>query len=310
MTHRVVSAPDLDHRRPLHRGGAGAGPCEHAAGFGGQGRATRAGGERRERNATQKDSVPSPMRSEPAGALGRSWIAGLIWGVLSLASDNYLYLSVLLVPLFWPSLRRFAAFLFGVVLVVSPIALRNFGLTGELIPISAHGGEAVYIANNPRTDGLHNPLYNGFQKLHRARAATPAGVEDGGTAPQLRRGQSLLDAEDRRLRRLAAAPLPAAAWGRRRLLWRLSHRAAQHRRLPLFPDPSPVLPYNPLHFGVLLPFGVVGLLGCLTERRRVGVLYVSPLDAVPVLAVFATSRYRMPLMPFLTAFAVLGRSAS
>ena len=97
--------------------------------------------------------------------LGTAWIAGLVWGVLALASDNYLYLSALLLPLFWPRLRNFGAFLVGVLLVVSPITLRNYGLTGELIPISAHGGEAVYIANNPRTDGLYNPLYNGFQKL-------------------------------------------------------------------------------------------------------------------------------------------------
>jgi 4-amino-4-deoxy-L-arabinose transferase-like glycosyltransferase len=244
-------------------------------------------------------SVEGPGWRRAAGA-------GLVWGLLSVASDNYLALAVLLVPLYWGRWKDLAAFAGGIALLVAPVTARNFGLTGEFIPISAHGGEAVYIANNPRTDGLYNPMYEGFQKLtghelQRQRASKMAGRPLGyGEANRFWMGKALDFALGHPLRYL-------------RLLGMKALLAVHRTELPNNEDyrylrtESPVLRYNPLHFGVVFPLALVGLVASWGQRRRLGVLYLLFLvNAVPILVVFAASRYRMPLLPFVVAFAALG----
>ena len=245
-------------------------------------------------------------RSVEAPGWRRAAVAGLVWGLLSIASDNYLFLGVLLLPLFRGRLRDLAVFGAGVVLVVAPVTVRNFEWTGELIPISAHGGEAVYIANNPRTDGLYNPMYEGFEKL---------------TGHELQR---------QRAERMAGRPLGFGEanrfWMRKALEFVLEHPVqylrllgqkallAVHRtELPNNEDyrflrtESPVLRYNPLHFGIVFPLALVGLLAGWRRRRQLALLYVMfTIDFIPILIVFAASRYRMPVLPFVVAFAAIG----
>jgi 4-amino-4-deoxy-L-arabinose transferase-like glycosyltransferase len=245
-------------------------------------------------------------RSAEAPGWRRSAGAGLAWGLLSIGSDSYLFLGLGLLPLWWGRGRDLAAFGAGIGLLVAPVTARNFALTGELIPISAHGGEAVYIANNPKTDGLYNPMYHGFQKL--------SGHETQKRRAEELAGRPLGYGEANRYWMRRALEFAAGDPVRYLRLLGVKALLAVHRtELPNNEDyrflktESPVLRWNPLHFGVLFPLALVGLVAGWRARRRLAVLYLmSAVNLVPVLVVFAASRYRMPLLPFVVAFAALG----
>jgi tetratricopeptide (TPR) repeat protein/4-amino-4-deoxy-L-arabinose transferase-like glycosyltransferase len=90
--------------------------------------------------------------------------SGLLLGVIVLGRPN----ALLLVPAIalwmlwigWSQKLRFrhillAEFIFGagVLLTVSPAVVRNLMVSGELVPVTAVGGQNLYLANNPLADG-------------------------------------------------------------------------------------------------------------------------------------------------------------
>jgi 4-amino-4-deoxy-L-arabinose transferase-like glycosyltransferase len=99
------------------------------------------------------------------------WIwAGVVCGFLSLLRENMLLIVPFLLLLairpsegFFAFLRRGVALVLGTVLILLPVAFRNWKVGGNFLPTTFQGGVNFYIGNNPRANGTYQPLSPGKQ---------------------------------------------------------------------------------------------------------------------------------------------------
>lgn len=99
------------------------------------------------------------------------WIwAGVICGLLSLLRENMLLIVPFLILVAIRPKQRFLAFLvrgslliLGTVIVLLPVAFRNWKVGGNFLPTTFQGGVNFYIGNNPRATGKYQPLSPGKQ---------------------------------------------------------------------------------------------------------------------------------------------------
>ncbi|MFH1037102.1 MAG: glycosyltransferase family 39 protein, partial [PVC group bacterium] len=95
-----------------------------------------------------------------AGWLG----AGLLLGLTATASAHIIaFIPLVAVWIFLRFRRssgggrRIAAYLSGVVLVLGLVALRNWQVGRDFVPLTAHGGINFFIGNNPHSRGVFEP---------------------------------------------------------------------------------------------------------------------------------------------------------
>jgi len=242
---------------------------------------------------------------------------GVTLGFLVLARENALIFFP--VVLMWllidrravPKLRASTAGLFvlGLFIVLAPVAIRNWALGGELHLTTSQFGPNFYYGNNPEADGTYRPLLEGrgdvrferedairFAEQAVGRKLTPGEVSEYWTSEALKfirteplrwmilefrklvlsiNATEVIDAED-----ISAY----AEWS-----WPL--RLLRHV----------------LHFGVLAPLAVLGLILTWRESPRswpIALFTLVYLGSLLLFHVFA--RYRYPLVPFLAPFAAVG----
>lgn len=238
-------------------------------------------------------------------------LVGVVWGLLCTAKGHYLYFGVLPLIFCRRGVRERLLFIAGIGVMIFPVLLRNFLIFGEPILLSAHGGEAVYIGNNPESDGLYNPLYASHDKVEGHARKKREAEEAVGHRLSYREA-------DRYWSRKALD----FAWEQPgRFLWLLGQKTslALHRtELPNNYDYrylrrlSLSLHWNPLHWGLVLPSGLLGLLCLFWEKKREDVenwrvvLCLLAVNCAALWIVFSTSRYRMPALPFFWILATLG----
>jgi tetratricopeptide (TPR) repeat protein len=238
------------------------------------------------------------------------WLAlGAAIGALSLTRENALLLVPLLGLWTWRTARRtraLAAFAVGVGLLLAPVALRNYAVSGGLYLTTAQFGPNFYIGNNAAADGSYVPLRFGRGSPEFERAdATELAERAAGRA--LTPGEVSAFWTGRAVAFITGDPL---AWLR-----------LQARKAALLVNAAEMLDTEsqeshaewswPLrllgpvaHFGVLVPLAVVGLWLTWPDRRRLWALYVIGLTfALTTLAFYVFARYRFPLVPLLVVFA-------
>ncbi len=91
-----------------------------------------------------------------------TFAAGVLLGLLGLVMPNTLVLApVALVWIWWVGRRRkdprrfrtaLPGFLLGLVIAIAPATIRNYSVSGEIVPISSNAGINFYIGNNEYTD--------------------------------------------------------------------------------------------------------------------------------------------------------------
>lgn len=95
----------------------------------------------------------------------KSWLAtGLIFGLATIARPNILLVvPFLMLWLFYRDKdfsglinrsRKALLLLVGVIIVIAPVTVRNYIVTGEFVLISSQGGINLYLGNNQNADGL------------------------------------------------------------------------------------------------------------------------------------------------------------
>jgi len=102
--------------------------------------------------------------------IGLWFLAGVLCGVLALLRENTLLVVPFLFlltykpkekkPLF---LLRSASLLLGVVIILTPVAFRNWWVGGDFLPTTFQGGVNFYIGNNPQANGTYQPIVPGKQ---------------------------------------------------------------------------------------------------------------------------------------------------
>ena len=249
---------------------------------------------------------------------GWGWFAsGALLGICALIMETALVLAP--AALVWSLVRsrgqgaggrpwiRTALFAAGVLAALAPVALRNWSAGKEAVLISSSGGINFYIGNHPDTEAIQRirPGRDWEELTARPRrfgaALTPGErsdyfykegarfwLEDGSRALRItaRKTLGLLSSheiprnQDLYEGRAHSLVLSALAWTRG--------------------------PFG-FPFGIVGPLAFLGVAVSLRRRDELGLAALLVLVyAAGIIAFFPAARYRIPLVPFLALFAVVG----
>lgn len=241
----------------------------------------------------------------------RGWavLLGALGGLLILARASHVLLVVAWVLLFVRRGRRGAAaagiVLVAAAVVVAPVTIRNARVSGELVPVTANAGMALWAGNHEGATGIYsepsfltNPVPDREAEDYRVEASRRAGRELtlAGSSSFWTRAT---------LAHWASHPITTLSLVLRKTQLFFHATEAQTNLSYYFArDFSPVLDVLRFHLGWVLPFALLGLV---TESRRLLV------PALPIAASLATcllfyvsSEYRHPVVPSLLLFAAAG----
>jgi tetratricopeptide (TPR) repeat protein len=251
------------------------------------------------------------LAATPIG-VGRAIGAGALLGALALSRENALALTP--VVGLWLALlpgesrarrvRTVAGFALGLALVLAPVGARNLWLGGRFLVTTSQLGPNLWIGNHPNATGRYEPLVpaHGSARFER---------DDARKLAEAAAGRSLSPGEVSdywRDRALAFARDEPLAWAKLQL--RKVALVFSARELP---DTEGIEAYTReslllralfavFHFGVLLPFAVVGALALRGDWRRHWLWPAAVLAlgaSVALFYVFARYRYALalPLLP-------------
>lgn len=252
-------------------------------------------------------------RSRETGRLATWLCAGLAYGALMLLRGNFV--PLLLPLLVWvalrtgvktPSLKAAAAVLAGVVVVLSPVAVRNRVVGGEWVLTTASGGLNFFIGNGPGASGTNRPL-------EFVRATPDHEIADFEAEASRRAGRQLTPSESSRfwlaegLRALAADPLRAVKlWATKALLAVNAYEVPDNYSFDCArSELMPTLWLGFLDFGVLVSLALLGALLARDRTKRWLPLFALAFAATLVVF-FVLGRYRVPLLPALAALGGIG----
>jgi len=204
-------------------------------------------------------------------------------------------------------LGRVLAFGFGLLLVLGPLAARNYHVSGELVLLRAGGGENFYIGNNPEADGHYVPPpflratggneLDDFRREAARRLGRPADQVSAAESSDywFRQGFSWIGRHPIDYGFLLARKL-LLFWNHYELPDNQSY--AHHRRL------LPILQLPLLTFWILVPLAAAGIALSSARWRDLLPLYlVGGAYVVTVVLFFNFGRFRLPVIPVLMLFA-------
>ncbi len=193
----------------------------------------------------------------------------------------------------------------GIVIVLAPVAIRNYHVSDHLVVVSSYMGQNFYTGNNPYNTNRNyqrlpfvraNPKYEqrDFRReaVRRLGAAeiTPSGV----SGYWLRQGLLYIEAQPFAfLERL---------WTKFRLFWNAYEMPDCYNMNFISRHFVPLLHYLP-GFGLIAPLGLLGIALTARQWRKLWPFYVfivAYMGAIIMFFVFA--RYRLPVAGTLTAF--------
>jgi 4-amino-4-deoxy-L-arabinose transferase-like glycosyltransferase len=271
----------------------------------------------------------------------RGLVAGLVLGAAVITRPNVLlFLPAVGAWALWLHRRddrrrvgsATAALLAGTLLVMLPVTVRNFAVSGEFMPVTSNTGVNLYMGNNPEANGLCDGDLPGIGVFGTC-FDYPAVV----STLEKQTGRRLSDAEasnimtGRALDFVLTNPGEALRLtGRKALLfwgpWEVTH----NKVVALERANSGVLSHIPFGFPLLAALGLLGagLVAAGGRRSALGTasdaaewppdharegfevagLLLTLLAAwfVSILPFFAAARYRLPAVPFLALLAGVG----
>lgn len=247
---------------------------------------------------------------------GRAYLCGLAFGAAALAVPNVLF--VLPVAAVWliqrarhPGSWRTAVTLAlagaaGMLTCLAPVAVRNRAVSGEWVPISTNGGINLYIGNNPHADQTQ-ALRPGEEWGRLVALPYEAGARTDRAADAFFYGKVRAY--------IRTDPLGfLSGLGTKALRFWNAREWPRNIDVDYACSLSPLL--HPLAWrwhGFAFPFGLLGALGLFglittirghRDRQIVAAFVVC--YALSVILFFPASRYRLPIIPPLMIFAVLG----
>ena len=256
------------------------------------------------------------------------WIAtGLIFGLATISRPNvllvipflmlWIYFTRSRLTPFAKKIKMPLALLAGVVIVITPVTIRNIIVTGDFILISSQGGVNLYLGNNPYANGLSMVMpeveldesitWRQFIPLTKAAAEKEVGRE-------------LSDAEQSSFWTHRAIDFIVNNPGKfLELMWKKTVYLLngfensdntdiyyQRTKSHLF---SLLLWESPLFFpfGILLPLTLMGVYLRRNDFSKLLPLYIFIVAYSPTIVLFlVTARHRLPLLPFMIVIASAG----
>jgi Tfp pilus assembly protein PilF len=247
-----------------------------------------------------RDGDPSSRRS-----LG----LGVLTGLLVLGRANNLLLLAVFTARHLArgrsGVRPALLLLVGAALVVAPVTVRNWRVSGEFVPVTANAGMALWAGNHPGATGIYsqpafltNPVPESEAEEYRAEASRRAGRE-------LTLAESSRHWIGRTTERWRNEPGAAIRLGMRKLRIYFHATESQTNLSYYFAmDQSPVLALFRIHLGWVLPLVLVGLAA--SGRRLALPAAAVGVSLLTCLVFYVSSEYRHPVLPCLLLFAAAG----
>jgi tetratricopeptide (TPR) repeat protein len=259
----------------------------------------------------------SAVMTAPLSGGGHWFGLGAALGALALTRENALVLAAVVVgwiltkaDVSWSQRRRQAALaVVGLVIVLAPVAARNWVISREFHLTTAQFGPNFYIGNNPDATGAYDALSEG-------RGSALYERQDATRIAERAAGRRLSPSEvsdywfDRAMAFIRSDP---AAWAqllarKARLLLNVTEMMDTESQQSYAAWSTPLRLTGTLaHFGVLVPLVMFGLWVTWPRRRELLLLYLmGTAYAASVVLFYVFARYRYPLVPFLLLFAAAG----
>ena len=255
------------------------------------------------------------------------WLPGIAFGLAAITRPNVLaFLALLPVWLFLERGRTRPtdptrqtvwariAFVWGAAaVVILPVTIRNFVVSGQFVPIAWQAGTNFYIGNSAESDGVtaivpgtRPTWWGGYDDVRRLAEEAAGHQLKGAEIDRYWLGKGL---EFWRRQ-------PGKALGlllRKTFIWFAGHEASNDRDLYAVKRYSFVnyLFFNSrflkFPFGILLPLALAGVWFCRSQWRRFLPLYLfAGAYSLSFIVFFVTSRYRLPLIPIASILAAVG----
>ena len=247
------------------------------------------------------------------------WVlTGIVCGCFILVRENILIFTMVIIGWIWFYFNRYtvkqraiwcATVILGTALVLSPVALRNKIIGGELALTTSNFGYNLFVGNNIDSSGTYSPLVWG-------QGDWRFELSDANRLAESAVGRSLTPAEvsnywaQKAITDITSHPIEWLRLITKKwlLLWN-DTEISDTESIYAYMDWSAVLHIigSVFSFGILCPFAILGI--CLTWplRRRVWLLYALLLSyAASISLFFVFARYRQPMTAILVMFAAAG----
>lgn len=241
------------------------------------------------------------------------FLAGVCMGLSAVVRPNV----ILFVPLalFWIGLvatpgaifRNAALFLLGCFLIISPVTVRNYVVAGDAVLITSSGGFNFFLGNNAEASGtITPPDFIRFNPQTEHKDAKREAERRAGRPLKASEASSFWFREG--LGYIASAPAAYLELLGKKLFYVASfYEIPDNMDFQLMKKIAPVLGFPMIGFGVIFPFFMLGLLASIREWRRYLLLHLMIGSyLVFFLMFFVTSRYRIPVLPFMLIFSAHG----
>ncbi|MGE5692264.1 MAG: tetratricopeptide repeat protein [Candidatus Zixiibacteriota bacterium] len=240
-------------------------------------------------------------------------LAGLWLGLSAITRPNILIFVP--VVLFWiwycfhknETLQRqlkFAAlFLGGIFLPILPVAIHNYRAEKPLVLIASQGGINFYIGNNPNA--------NGYTSMMPGHLQTNWELADIRAMAKAETGKELSSAElsdfwyGKGLEFWKEQPVAAfTLLLKKTYLFFTSFEISNNQDIYLFWKNSSLIRFLPVGFWLIGPLGLLGIVFSFVNRKARLLFAFVLIYAFSVILFFVNARFRLPVLPFLTLFAI------
>ena len=250
-------------------------------------------------------------------SFGKFFALGAVLGLFILNRENVLIWLAVIFPWIWiewpgrgPDRFKFSAgVVLGLVLVLAPVALRNASISGEMHLTTSQFGHNFYIGNNPVADGTYRPLlvYRGDPRVEQqdailiaeralGRSLSPAEVSGFFTDQALNYIQSQPLDWVQLLFRKSMLVINAVDWVDTKDQYSFAARSPMMRLSESF-----------VHYGVVAPLAILGLIVTWPRRRSLWLLYgLFAVYTASLLLFYVFGRYRLPTTPIVLIFSASG----
>ncbi len=240
-------------------------------------------------------------------------IPGLLVGLMILVRENALLL-VGGIPLCFfiqrgigvTALKRSIFFGIGVALMILPVTLRNYAVSGEFIPVTAGGGEVFYMAYYEGSNGYYVPpdfIYTANPLAEHEEFRQEA-MKRTGKKMSYMESSDYWSNEGFKFVKNEPGRMAYLLYRKFLVFWNF-YETPDNQNVYFMSTLSSVIRYS-LGFGLVAPLGILGIIISIRQWRKLLIVYAFFLAYMAsVLITFYISRYRIPTLPILIIFAAL-----
>jgi tetratricopeptide (TPR) repeat protein len=247
----------------------------------------------------------------------RTWwsflCSGLLLGLASITRPNFLaFLPVILIWLvmvFPGELRRnvksFIMVAAGAAILIFPVTLRNILVGHDDVLIASQGGINFYIGNNPQADGASASIPEFGPTWQYSDAEYLAKKETGQLGKEIKPSEVSSFFYNKGYKYIFGKPLSWLGLMIKKLdLFWNSYEISNNQNLYFYRRFASITKILPPLFWLISPLSLIGLVLVFKKGREYHIIaYFVIVYMLTVVAFFVNSRFRLPVLPFLTIMA-------